>query len=104
MAVKVVSDENFQETVQEGLVLVDFWAEWCGPCKMIAPLVEELSSEMQEVIFAKMNIDDNHETPQKFGITAIPTLLLYKDGEVIDSLRGLVPKPQLAAFVQKHLN
>ena len=103
MAVQIINDENYTEAVKEGLVLVDFWAEWCGPCKMLSPIIDELSNEMDSVRFAKINIDDNQETPQKLGITAIPTLILYKNGEIIDRVSRLMPKPQLSSFLQKHI-
>ncbi len=104
MAVKSITDTNFTEETEKGLVLVDFWAEWCGPCRMVAPIIEELSGEMPQVTFAKLNIDENQETAQKLGITSIPTLLIYKDGEMVDRVVGLMPKLQLAKFLQKHIN
>ena len=102
--VQIINDENFSEAVKEGLVLVDFWAEWCGPCKMLSPIIEELSNEMKSVTFAKLSIDENQEMPQKLGISAIPSLILYKDGELVDRVNGLLPKAQLNSFLQKHIN
>ncbi|HNJ03954.1 MAG TPA: thioredoxin, partial [Leptospiraceae bacterium] len=81
----------------------DFWAEWCGPCRMVAPIVEELSSEMPQVKFAKVNVDENQRIAQTLGITAIPTLVLYKDGQPVDRVVGLLPKPQLKNFINKHV-
>ena len=101
--VQTINDENFDEAIKEGLVLVDFWAEWCGPCKMLSPIIEELSNEIKAVSFAKFNIDENQEVPQKLSITAIPSLILYKDGELVDRVNGLLPKPQLNSFLQKHI-
>ena len=102
--VQTINDENFDEATKEGLVLVDFWAEWCGPCKMLSPIIEELSNELKAVSFAKLNIDENQEMPQKLGITAIPSLILYKDGQLVDRVNGLLPKAQLNSFLQKHIN
>lgn len=102
MAVKAISDDTFGQETQSGTVLVDFWAEWCGPCKMVAPVVEELASEMGQVKFAKLNIDENQNVPQQLGITAIPTLVLYKDGKPVDKVVGFLPKPQLKKFLEKH--
>ena len=104
MAVHAITDDNFEASVQKGVVLVDFWADWCGPCKMAAPILEELSNEMTEVRFTKMNVDENQQAPQTLGITALPTFVVYKDGEVVDRVTGLLPKPQLSSLVQKHLN
>ncbi|MCB1309278.1 MAG: thioredoxin [Leptospiraceae bacterium] len=102
MAIQTVSDTDFDQVTGSGTVLVDFWAEWCGPCKMIAPIIDELAGEMPNVTFAKLNVDHNQQTAQKLGITAIPTLVLYKDGQVVDKVMGLLPKPQLKTFIEKH--
>jgi len=103
MAVTVFKDDSFSQDTKDGLVLVDFWAEWCGPCRMVAPIVEELSNEMPGVKFAKVNVDENQRIAQTLGITAIPTLVLYKDGQPVDRVVGLMPKPQLKNFISKHL-
>ncbi len=102
MAVKHISDDNFGTETGDGLVLVDFWAEWCGPCRMVAPIVEELSAEMPTVKFAKLNVDENQQTAMNFGITSIPTLILYKNGQPVDKVVGLLPKQVLKNFIQKH--
>ncbi|MCF3941926.1 thioredoxin [Oceanobacillus alkalisoli] len=104
MAIEHVTDQNFAEATSEGLVLVDFWAPWCGPCKMIAPVLEEIDGEMSEdVKIVKLDVDDNQETASKFGVMSIPTLLLMKDGEVVDQVIGFQPKEALTGVINKHL-
>ena len=101
-----VSDESFADEVlnAEGPVLIDYWAEWCGPCKMIAPILDELAEEYGgRLKIAKLNIDDNPETPPKFGIRGIPTLMLFKDGNVEATKVGAVSKSQLAAFIASNV-
>ena len=98
-----VSDDSFDADVlkSEGAVLVDFWAEWCGPCKMIAPALEEIAREMDgRVKVAKVNIDDNPRIPQKYGVRGIPTLMLFKDGEVAATKVGALPKGKLVEWIQ----
>ncbi|MBI3396205.1 MAG: thioredoxin [Spirochaetia bacterium] len=102
MAVRTVTDDNYATETGSGTVLVDFWAEWCGPCRMVSPIVEELANEMPNVKFAKLNVDENTITAQNLGITSIPTLLLYKDGRPVDKVVGLLPKQVLKNFISKH--
>ena len=103
MAIADVTDQNFAQETAEGLVLVDFWAPWCGPCKMIAPVLEELDDEMgDKVRIVKLNVDDNQETAGKYGVMSIPTLLLLKDGNVVDQVVGFQPKEALEELVNKH--
>ncbi len=101
-----VSDAEFDAKVLKSStpVLVDFWAEWCGPCKMIAPILEDIAVEYaNKVIVAKVNIDNNPATPQAYGVRGIPTLILFKDGEVHATKVGALAKSQLAAFLDQNL-
>mgnify|MGYP001303579093 CR=1 FL=1 len=103
MASKPVSDDSFETDVlgADGPVLVDFWAEWCGPCKQIGPSLEEISDEMGDALtVAKVNIDDNPMTPSKYGVRGIPTLMLFKDGEVAATKVGALPKGKLLEWIQ----
>jgi thioredoxin 1 len=106
MATKAISDDSFQSDVlqAEGPVLVDFWAEWCGPCKMIGPALEEMSEEMaDQVTIAKLNIDDHPETAGKLGVRGIPTMMLFKGGELVATKVGAAPKSQLKAWLEGEL-
>ncbi len=102
-----ITDSNFQTEVLQSPtpVLVDFWAEWCGPCKMIAPVVEELAKEYNgKLKVGKVDVDANQQVSMQFGIRSIPTLLVFKGGKVVDQLIGAVPKKMLVEKISKHLN
>ena len=104
--IKHVSDASFEADVLQATspVLVDYWAEWCGPCKMIAPVLDEVASAYQgKLTVAKMNVDENREVPAKFGIRGIPTLMLFKDGQLAATKVGAMSKAQLTAFIDQQL-
>lgn len=106
MSIVHLSDSSFEEDVLNNSlpVLVDYWAEWCGPCKSIASLLEEVAEEYSDkVVVAKLNIDDNSETPPKYGIRGIPTLMLFKNGEVEATKVGALNKSQLTAFLDQNI-
>jgi thioredoxin 1 len=104
MAITHATDQTFLNETNEGVVLVDFWAPWCGPCKMIAPVLEELDGDMgDKVKIVKVDVDENQETAGKFGVMSIPTLLVLKDGEVVDKAVGYQPKEALAEVLNKHI-
>lgn len=101
-----VTDADFTNRVhnQAGLVVVDFWAEWCGPCRMIAPVLEDLATEYgEQVTIAKLNVDENPETAARFGVRSIPTLLFFKGGERVDQVIGAVPRGAIKEKIDKYL-
>lgn len=101
-----VTDDNFEsEVIKSNIpVLVDFWAEWCGPCRIIGPTIESLADDYQGTIkVAKLNVDDNPQAARRFGVQSIPTLIFFKDGEARQSLIGVMPKGQLAEVIDRHI-
>ncbi len=104
MSVKVTTDKTFEQDTEKGLVVTDFWATWCGPCRMQAPVIEQLSEELAgKVTFTKLDVDENPDTANQFGVMSIPTLLIKKDGETVDTLVGFRPKEQLEQVLAQYM-
>jgi len=103
MSVVHLNAENFEAETSKGIVLVDFWAEWCGPCRMLGPIFEELSGEIEQVKFAKVDISENQDLAQKFSVMSIPTLILLKDGKEEDRMMGVVPKEALKDWIESKI-
>src|SRR2546425_8921697 len=104
--IKHVTDQDFEQVVLKGEkpAFVDFWAPWCGPCWLIGPIVEELAPNCEgKAIITKMNVDDNPEVAQKYGVTSIPTLMMFKDGKLVDRIVGAMPKGELQRFIDRNL-
>lgn len=103
--VQHITVSNFDEEVikSEGVVLVDFWATWCGPCKMIAPILEDLAAEVTNAKIAKVDVDENQALASKYQVSSIPTLIIFKDGTPVETLVGFMPKDALKAKLEKHL-
>ena len=97
---KNLTNENFHNEIKSGITVVDFWAPWCGPCRMIAPLVEELDEEMSDINFAKLNVDEAQDIAVQFGVMSIPTIIFFKDGEQKDSVVGVVPKDKITSIIE----
>jgi thioredoxin 1 len=100
-----ISDAAFEQEIRgDTPVLVDFWAEWCGPCRMVAPVLEQIATEQSgKLKIVKLNVDENTETPMKFNVTGIPTMILFKDGKMVERIVGFMPKPQLLNKLQPHI-
>ncbi|KTC65322.1 thioredoxin (plasmid) [Legionella adelaidensis] len=103
--VKIITDANFEEEVLNSgkPVLIDFWAEWCGPCRAFAPVFEEVAGNTDKITFGKMNVDENPEAPSKYGVRGIPTMILFKNGQVEAVKMGALSKSQLSAFVDSNV-
>ena len=102
--VKTFTDSNFDEETKNGVVLVDFWAEWCGPCRRLAPTVDALASEFDgRATVAKLNVDENPNVPGRYAIRGIPTLLLFKQGQLEETIVGLRAKEEIAQLIERHL-
>jgi len=105
MATITIDDSNFETDVlkSDKPVLVDFWAEWCGPCKMIAPALQEIADSRDDVVIAKLNIDENPEAPTRYGVRGIPTMILFKDGQPAATKVGALPKQQIESWINDAL-
>ena len=106
MSTHTITDSNFDEEIKNSPlpILVDFWAEWCGPCKQIGPILEEIGEEKKDKIkILKLNVDENPQTPQKFGVRGIPSLMLFKDGNLVDTKVGSLPKNMLESWLESNL-
>ena len=106
MSTYIITDSNFDEEIKNSQVpiLVDFWAEWCGPCKQIGPILEDIGETKKDKLkILKLNIDENPQTPQKFGVRGIPTLMLFKDGKLVDTKVGSLPKNMLESWIDPNL-
>ena len=106
MATNPTNDSTFEQDISltSAAVIVDFWAEWCGPCKQIGPILEEISNEKKDLLkILKLNIDENPETPQKYGVRGIPTLMLFKEGRLVDTKVGSLPKLALTEWIDNNL-
>jgi len=102
--VKIFTDSNFDDEIKSGVTLVDFWAEWCGPCRRLAPAVDAIATEYDgRAKVAKMNVDENPNVPGRFMIRGIPTLLIFKNGQLADQIVGLVPKEEITKKLDQHL-
>ena len=100
---KIINSQEFDNTIESGVVVEDFFATWCGPCKMLSPVIDELSGELENVNFVKVDIDQSMDLAQKFKIVSVPTLKVFKNGEEVDTLMGFMPKEVLKSKVEAHI-
>lgn len=102
MAIEFLTSSNFDEVINEGVTLVDFYADWCMPCKMVAPVLEELVTEIPDVKIKKINVDENRDIAMRYGVMSIPTMILFKNGEIASKAIGFQPKPALAKWINNN--
>lgn len=103
MALLSINEDNFEKSVKKGISIVDFWAIWCGPCRLMGPIVEEIAKEMTDINVYKLNVDDHPELTAKFNIMSIPTIIIFKDGEEVDQTVGVVSKSVLANKIKNYI-
>jgi len=99
---KELDEKNFEEFIKKGLVLIDFWAPWCGPCRMLGPILDELEKEITYIKFGKVNVDQEANLAEKYQISAVPTLIIFKDGEEIDRRMGYGPKSEIRSWLEEY--
>ena len=102
MSVKILNKDNFNKEIENGIILIDFFAKWCGPCKMISPILEELSNEIMDVSFCKVDVDESSDLAANFGVLSIPTLLLFKEGILISKKVGVQSKDELTSWINEN--
>ena len=100
---KIINSQEFDNTIESGVVVVDFFATWCGPCKMLSPVIDELSGELENVNFVKVDIDQSLELAQQFRISTVPTMMIFKNGKPVETLVGFMPKERIVQKVKSHL-
>lgn len=100
MAIVELNDKNFDQAVTEGIMIVDFWAPWCGPCRMLSPTIDEIANELPHIKVGKVNVDDNHELAMRFSVMSIPTVIIFKDGKIMETSVGVVAKNVLKAKIE----
>ena len=98
-----INDNTFENSIKDGICLVDFWAPWCGPCRMLSPVIDELAEEMQNIKVFKCNVDEAKETPSKFGIMGVPTLIIFKNGKLLAQRSGMAPKKIIQDWINENI-